>query len=54
MKENLLNGTNYIDWYRKLKIVLKSEKKLYILTEPKPDEPDAEVSEEVSEEADAE
>ena len=36
LKENLLNGPNYIDWYRKLKIVLKSERKFYVLTDPKP------------------
>ena len=31
LKENFLNGTNYIDWYRKLKIILKAERTLYIL-----------------------
>ena len=34
-----LNGTNFIDWYRNLRIVLKHEKKLNVLDEPLPPEP---------------
>ena len=35
------NGTNYMDWIRSLRIVLKQEEKLYVLTEPVPPEPAA-------------
>src|SRR6266498_4150566 len=34
-----LNGTNFVDWYRNLRIVLKQEKKEYILETPYLDEP---------------
>ena len=30
-KENILLGSNYIDWYRKLKIVLRHKRKIYVL-----------------------
>jgi uncharacterized protein YbdZ (MbtH family) len=33
-----LNGTNFIDWYRNLRIVLRQEKKQYVLEQPYPDE----------------
>jgi hypothetical protein len=33
-----LNGTNFIDWYRNLRIVLRQEKEEYVLKQPKPDE----------------
>ena len=36
-----LNGTNFLDWYRNLRIVLKQERKEYILDQPVPDEPAA-------------
>ena len=39
-KENQLVCSNYLEWYRKLKIVLRSERKLYILTNPEPELPD--------------
>ncbi|KAJ8763814.1 hypothetical protein K2173_003596 [Erythroxylum novogranatense] len=39
-KENL-NGTNFLDWYRNLRIVLKQERMLYVLEEPIPEEPPA-------------
>jgi hypothetical protein len=29
-----LNGANFIDWYRNLRIVLRQEKIEYVLTEP--------------------
>ena len=35
------NGTNYIDWFRNLRIVLKHERKSYVLDEPVPEEPPA-------------
>ena len=38
-KDNLLVGSNYLEWYRKLKIVLKSERKLYVLTDTEPKTP---------------
>src|SRR3954447_20126363 len=34
-----LNHTNFLDWHRNLRIVLKPEKKLYVLDTPIPDEP---------------
>src|SRR6266540_2449165 len=34
-----LSGTNFIDWYQNLRIVLKQEKKDYVLEQPYPDEP---------------
>ena len=34
-----LDNTNFIDWYRNLRIVLRAEKKEYILDQPIPDEP---------------
>ena len=33
------NGTNFLDWYRNLRIVLKQERKEYILDQLVPDEP---------------
>ena len=46
LKDNILNGTNYIDWYRKLKIILKSERTLYILTGEELDEPKEDANQE--------
>ncbi|WVZ90398.1 LOW QUALITY PROTEIN: hypothetical protein U9M48_036704 [Paspalum notatum var. saurae] len=34
-----LSGTNFTNWYRNLGIVLKQEKKEYVLEQPYPDEP---------------
>jgi hypothetical protein len=39
LEKDKLNGTNFLDWYRNLRIVLKHEKKLYVLEEPVPEEP---------------
>jgi hypothetical protein len=33
-----LNGANFMDWYRNLRIVLKQEKIEYVLIEPYPDD----------------
>ncbi|XP_058784557.1 uncharacterized protein LOC131659370 [Vicia villosa] len=33
-----LSGTNFLDWYRNLRIVLKHDKKLYVLETPVPEE----------------
>ena len=35
-----LNYNNFMDWFRNLRIVLKQEKKSYVLEDPIPDEPD--------------
>src|SRR5579859_7196555 len=44
LEKEKLSGTNFIDWYRNLRIVLKQEKKEYVLEEPCPDEPEANAS----------
>ena len=36
-----LNGTNFLDWHRNLRIVLKHETKLYMIDQPIPNEPAA-------------
>ena len=41
LEKSKLNGTNFLDWYRNLRIVLKQEKKEYILDQPVPEEPAA-------------
>ncbi|XP_038706913.1 uncharacterized protein LOC120002286 [Tripterygium wilfordii] len=41
LEKDKLNGTNFIDWYRNLRIVLKHEKKLYVLERVVPEEPPA-------------
>ncbi|XP_066382580.1 uncharacterized protein [Miscanthus floridulus] len=39
LEKDKLNGTNYTDWIRNLRIVLRAEKKEEILDTPLPDEP---------------
>ncbi|KAD6796444.1 hypothetical protein E3N88_07340 [Mikania micrantha] len=39
LQRERLNHTNFMDWYRNLRIVLKQEKRSYILDDPIPDEP---------------
>ena len=39
LEKEKLNHTYFIVWYRNLRIVLKPEKKLYVLDSPNPDEP---------------
>ena len=39
LEKDKLNGSNYIVWSRNLRIVLKQEKKLYVLDAPVPYEP---------------
>ena len=39
LEKDKLNGTNFLDWYRNLRIVLKQEKKMYVLEGPLPDAP---------------
>ena len=38
LEKDKLTGTNFLDWYRNLRIVLKHERKLYVLEQliPKP------------------
>ena len=38
LEKDKLNGTNFLDWHRNLRIVLKQEKKQYVLEEPLPAE----------------
>ncbi|XP_042467364.1 uncharacterized protein LOC122050537 [Zingiber officinale] len=45
-KENILLGSNYLDWYRKLKIVLRHERKIYVLKDEPLKEPTPDASEE--------
>jgi gag-polypeptide of LTR copia-type/Zinc knuckle len=39
LEKDKLNGTNYADWIRNLRIVLRAEKKEHVLDNPLPDEP---------------
>ena len=39
LEKDKLNGTNFIDWSRNLRIVLKQEKKLEVLEQALPNEP---------------
>ena len=41
LEKDKLNRTNFLDWYRNLRIVLQQERKKYILDQPVPDEPAA-------------
>ncbi|KAD3639942.1 hypothetical protein E3N88_29165 [Mikania micrantha] len=40
LEKECLNNGNFMDWYRNLRIVLKQEKKSYVLDDPIPDQPD--------------
>ena len=44
LETNKLTGSNYIDWLRNVKIVLRAEKLTYVITEPVPPEPAADAS----------
>ena len=39
LEKEKLNHTNFIDWYRNLRIVLKPKKKIYVLDMPNLEEP---------------
>ena len=39
LEKDKLNGTNYTDWVRNLRIVLRAERKEHVLNTPIPDEP---------------
>ena len=41
LEKDKLNGNNFLDWYRNLRIVLRKEKKKYILDQPILEEPAA-------------
>ena len=41
LEKDKLNGTNFLDWYKNLRIVFKQERKEYILDQPIPEEPSA-------------
>ncbi|KAK8500275.1 hypothetical protein V6N12_017851 [Hibiscus sabdariffa] len=38
LEKEKLNGINFLDWFRNLRIVLKQERKEYVIEEPVPDE----------------
>ena len=38
LEKDKLNGTNFFDWYRNLRIVLKQESKEHVLDQPVPNE----------------
>src|SRR5919199_3227713 len=40
LEKEKLNHTNFTDWFRNLRIVLKHEDKAYVLDDPIPDQPD--------------
>ena len=40
LEKDRLNQNNFVDWFRNLRIVLRHEKKSYILDDPIPDEPE--------------
>ncbi|KAA3450189.1 polyprotein [Gossypium australe] len=42
--DDKLNGLNFLDWFRNLRIVLKQEWKLYVIEQPLPNEPPANAS----------
>ncbi|KAG8498488.1 hypothetical protein CXB51_005003 [Gossypium anomalum] len=44
LAKDKLNGLNFLDWFRNLRIVLKQEQKLYVIEKPLPDEPPANAS----------
>ena len=39
LEKDKLDNTNFMNWYRNLKIVLRAESKMYVLEQPIPDEP---------------
>ncbi|KAK8680630.1 hypothetical protein V6N13_109570 [Hibiscus sabdariffa] len=41
LEKEKLNGINVLDWFRNLRIVLKQERKEYVIEEPVPDDPAA-------------
>ena len=41
LEKDKLNGLNFLDWFHNLRIVLKQERKLYVIEQPLPNEPSA-------------
>ena len=41
LEKEKLNGTNFLDWSRNLRIVLKQERKMYVLDNEIPNKPPA-------------
>ncbi|KAK8640285.1 hypothetical protein V6N13_008044 [Hibiscus sabdariffa] len=41
LEKEKLNGINFLNWFRNLRIVLKQERKEYVIEKPVPDEPAA-------------
>ena len=39
LEKDKLTGANFLDWFQNLRIVLKQQRKLYVLDEPLPEEP---------------
>ena len=44
LEKDKLVGTNFLDWFRNLRIVLRQERKLYVLDQPIHEEPPATTS----------
>ncbi|KAK9003913.1 hypothetical protein V6N11_018807 [Hibiscus sabdariffa] len=44
LEKEKLNGINFLDWFRNLRIVLKQERKEYVIEEPVPNDPGANIS----------
>ena len=44
LEKDKLTGTNFLDWFRNLRIVLRQERKLYVLDQPLLEEPTATAS----------
>src|SRR3954466_8978249 len=44
LEKDKLNDTNFTNWYRNLRIILKQEKKDHVLDNPLPDEPNENAS----------
>ena len=40
LEKDKLNGSNFLDWFRNLRIVLKADNKLYVIEEAYPEEPE--------------
>ncbi|KAK9033336.1 hypothetical protein V6N11_018369 [Hibiscus sabdariffa] len=41
LEKEKLNGINFLDWFRNLRIVLKQERKEYVIEEAVPNDPEA-------------
>ncbi|KAL4363528.1 hypothetical protein GQ457_04G019220 [Hibiscus cannabinus] len=41
LEKEKINGINFLDWFRNLRIVLKQERKEYVIEKPVPNDPSA-------------